>query len=406
MNFVDRVLFLHHVPEMEKLSIWCKKDYNPSRVNAWMKAIASRNVKDIDVRFSEVRLRFNEWFRAVADGDMAEPQLNCVSELVKGFDQPLPVNSPPDSFYNLANLTHLNIYNMLLNVPESVHFPNLDTLALIGVQWRDDSSLMKLLVGSPVLRYLFIRTEIWDNAQTYYLRSRSLTLLYVDTETRSSKNLGYRVVVETPSLEILHLSNHIGDEYFLENISSLKTAGLEIEQDGEVLPDTNALKDRRLLELIGKLSKVEELELSHRTLNSLNLVTVAELPIFHNLIRLKVKVVDDWKLLPILLECAPNLITLVSTKDPNSEPNEDEYGWTPPTSVPKCLQSCLKKIEFNNFEYYADELEMIEYFLKNAMVLKRMWISSKNLDLETQSVALREILMFPRSSNDCRVIFS
>lgn len=71
--------------------------------------------------------------------------------------------------------------------------------------------------------------------------------------------------------------------------------------------------------------------------------------------------------------------------------------------MPGCLHSCLEIFEISYFEGYDGGMKMIEYFLENAMVLKKMIIKSKNLlDLDTKS----EILMFPRSSNTCEVEIS
>lgn len=76
--------------------------------------------------------------------------------------------------------------------------------------------------------------------------------------------------------------------------------------------------------------------------------------------------------------------------------------------MPNCLLSRVEKIEIIGFQDCDDAVVemMIKYFLKNAMVLKELLISSRGLDAEMQSNFLRDFLTIPRSSNTCQIVFS
>lgn len=71
--------------------------------------------------------------------------------------------------------------------------------------------------------------------------------------------------------------------------------------------------------------------------------------------------------------------------------------------MPQCFLSSIEDVEISNFEECDDEMEMVYYFLKNAMVLKTMSISSYKLDLKKETNILKLLMLMPRSSSICQV---
>lgn len=62
-------------------------------------------------------------------------------------------------------------------------------------------------------------------------------------------------------------------------------------------------------------------------------------------------------------------------------------------------------IEVKGFEGHKPEIELVGYFLKNAKVLKKVLISSRNMHYGEESTALKKLIKFPRLSKSCELVF-
>ncbi|THF94086.1 hypothetical protein TEA_018420 [Camellia sinensis var. sinensis] len=124
------------------------------------------------------------------------------------------------------------------------------------------------------------------------------------------------------------------------------------------------------------------------------------LPTFHNLTQLNfgAAINSNWnlKLLADFLRCSPNLEVLILK---GSYYNNTAKSWNPPQEVPSCLLLHLKKIEFKEFSGNDCELEVIEYLLKNAIVLKKMTIDCQYSD----ECFCGQLAVYPRGSMTCRL---
>lgn len=124
------------------------------------------------------------------------------------------------------------------------------------VQFLDDESLKNLISGCPVLKQLILEREDWDNAETLYICSSTLDdlLLYTDPY---NKEFGYRVVIDAPSLRSLSITDYANDDYDLKNLSSLKSAFLDITRNFTISPNFDAFS-HRLFALLKKISHVAD----------------------------------------------------------------------------------------------------------------------------------------------------
>ncbi|KAJ6332937.1 hypothetical protein OIU77_008900 [Salix suchowensis] len=156
-----------------------------------------------------------------------------------------------------------------------------------------------------------------------------------------------------------------------------------------------------------QISGVKTLSLSNFNIQTLLGAAVCKfpclgnLPTFRNLIHLEVRVGDAYvRILPEILQFCSDLEVFVLILD------EDAYDWNwcAPHSVPQCLSSCLQVIEFNDFEAVSGETQMVEYFLKNALVLKKMTITYLT-DLKTSEVdVLKRLSTCPKGSDACQIV--
>lgn len=83
-----------------------------------------------------------------------------------------------------------------------------------------------------------------------------------------------------------------------------------------------------------------------------------------------------------------------------------EEDWKEPEMVPVCLSSCLRRLSFTNFEGTGIEMEFAKYILKNASLLHKLIVHiSPVVQLDARQYISNILLAYPRSSNECEVIF-
>jgi hypothetical protein len=77
-----------------------------------------------------------------------------------------------------------------------------------------------------------------------------------------------------------------------------------------------------------------------------------------------------------------------------------ESCWTEPLHVPKCPESQHQNVKLLGFRSLDHELELVNYILKNAKVLKKLEVyTGLLLDLEENFRILKKISEFPRDVN-------
>ncbi|MBA0555321.1 hypothetical protein Golob_025507, partial [Gossypium lobatum] len=127
----------------------------------------------------------------------------------------------------------------------------------------------------------------------------------------------------------------------------------------------------------------------------------SRLPIFHNLIEFKYDSlafdgIETW--LVEFLHCAPNLETLTLNFPDVAGTRRKAL----PIEVPSCLSFHLKEIEISCFETHI--IEMVSYFLDNAMVLENLIIRMKGMTVTQKTKVVDQLLQLLKSSKKCLIV--
>ncbi|KAI8012321.1 putative F-box/FBD/LRR-repeat protein [Camellia lanceoleosa] len=210
----------------------------------------------------------------------------------------------------------------------------------------DDDSFQNILSGCPVLEELDIeRTDLGDNIKTLCICSSTLKKLRIYNCFVRVTSLQHSLVIKAPVLEIFQLD----DMYSVFDVDELPSL---VKVNFTIYFDDDRSKDyyNGVVGMLGKISKVQHLELRH------------VIPKGHK----------NWQL------CL----------------------WSEePETVPKCLSLCLEAIEFSGFAGYKGEMQLVRYLLGNAMVLKKLTITSWTRNKKIKA----NVLKFPRGSSTCQL---
>lgn len=205
-----------------------------------------------------------------------------------------------------------------------------------------------------------------------------------------------------PRLKILKLTyvkfndNDLLQDFFcncptLEDLS-LDTCTWKVEMDaGKLFYCTPKLKILRLSDFI-----YEGLCFA----NVLGTSSVAKFNSLAHLVLAQLSYLNIRKLFDFLHN-SPNLESLVFDNRICNNTTDDLMT----DAVPQCMLLHMKSVEFNNYYGSSSETCVLEYFLKNALVLQKMttrlWISHLPEDLKNK--AMEKLLGFPRVSKCCIV---
>ncbi|XP_071723867.1 FBD-associated F-box protein At4g10400-like [Rutidosis leptorrhynchoides] len=308
----------------------------------------------------------------------------------------------PWCMFTSKSLVSLKIEGrFVLNLPRCVCLLNLKILHLDSVIYVDDASAKKLFSGCPCLQELEIKRRRWDGVQILSISIPSLKRLSICFEYCNDRGGGHVTMIDTPNLEYLTLNDDISEQCFVSPLSTLIEARLSRKCGYQIL---KGIRNVRLLALCGKI-----MESLHAILQ------VNELPIFEHLARLELGVGEyvDWRLLPNVLESAPNLEELIFPKGLVSKSNHREYRrfyWAPPEHVPECLLFRLKTIEVQKFVGVPCEVHLMKYLLESSRFLKKATIHycnfGKRLKMKKNFVGAKDkITNAPRASDECEIEF-
>ncbi|XP_028113168.1 putative FBD-associated F-box protein At5g56700 isoform X2 [Camellia sinensis] len=361
MDFVDRLLLLRNSPNLNKFHLRCRFGYyNPYRLNSWICTVIKLNVK----------------------------------ELVLNFEIDQLVVELPRSLFISVNLVVLKLAgDVFFRFPMPVFLPSLKVLHLHSLTFLDDDSFQNILSGCPVLEELDIqRTNQDDNIKTLCICSSTLKKLCMYNSC--VRRLQPSVVIKAPVLEIFQLNDFGSSVFDVDELPSLVKANLTFYFENRRSEDYY----NGVVGMLGKISNVQHLELS----NGIPKVVIKAFDyntlLFHNLTHLRLQIYDiHWSILLDLLGHMPNLKVLVFNK--NKGPKNSELWSGEPESVPKCLSLCLEAIEFSGFAAYEGEMKLVRYLLGNAMVLKKLTITSWTRNKKIKA----NVLKFPRGSSTCQL---
>ncbi|KAI8570786.1 hypothetical protein RHMOL_Rhmol01G0064000 [Rhododendron molle] len=279
-SFIDRVVLLHRVSRLNKFHLKCTQSYDLSHVNAWIAAALLSSVQELHLSIP----------------------MEHSTEL-------------PQDLFSCGTLVVLKLgAKFVMNVPASVHLPNLKILHLHSVEFSDDDSIDRLICGCPVLDELSMKGCVGIDVHVVKISAPMLTSLvmyYLYSNYWEIMNFpehSYKIVLETPALLFLDITDMIAEGYSLQSLSYLAEARISIFQTNDQFESDYS----EALNFPGHFIVVDQVKYS-----CLKVMQIAncQKPKFHCMTYLELGPTGGdtvvWQLLPELLENSPRLGSLV-----------------------------------------------------------------------------------------------
>ncbi|TYH82547.1 hypothetical protein ES332_D02G068800v1 [Gossypium tomentosum] len=267
--------------------------------------------------------------------------------------------------------------------PSDVCLGNLKTLHFRDSNFGD--SILRFISNCHVLEDLaFIECDFY-NTSVINIQTPSLKRFILDFDLGEFGDLKYVVVINAPNLVYFQYTDVVAQGYTLSTMKSLEKAHINICGCDAIDSQTIATH------LIQRICNVRSLRL---TINEI--FRTSRLPIFHNLIEFEFlgrgfNGREIW--LVEFLHRMPNLKIL--TLD---FPVVAGTQWKA-LEVPSCLSFHLKEIEISCFNTHM--IEMVSYFLDNAMILEKLIINMDALTVTQKKKARNQLLQLVKSSKKC-----
>ncbi|CAH8279531.1 unnamed protein product [Arabidopsis lyrata] len=300
----------------------------------------------------------------------------------------------PLSIYTCETLVDLRLSEVTLCNTEFVSLPCLKIMHLRHNRFPNETTLQKLISGSPVLEDLTIVRYPIDNAEVLQVRSHMLKRVYI--------NDGIQVVIDAPLLQCLRATVSSPKNFQIVNLGSsakldISFAYNDVTYSSSMIHDilTDILRVRELVirnaifwEEIFQYSKSGPMH-QFRYLSCLN----AKFSETH------------LEILPTLLESCPKLESLILklVKDSCMSGKKKKEPKLMFSTVPQCLVSSLKFVEWTRaLSGYEGEIELVRYFLKNSKILEKFRLEAYYTE-KAKCAFLQELLTMPRCSSVCEI---
>ncbi|XP_010445829.1 PREDICTED: F-box/FBD/LRR-repeat protein At5g44980-like [Camelina sativa] len=347
---------------------------------------------------SGYRDRFMELIRTVVDGGIQDLDVSMHPCNRDDFIR--------QNIYKSKTLVSLNLCNVELKNPKVVvSLPCVKILKLSKVCYGEDGPLVveKLISGCPVLEDLeLIRPFDILSAQVgLFLRLRSQTLnsLCLSFAVHSGYT-DFSVEIDAPRLKHMSVEWSQPDSIIVKNLSSLFKIDIRTKRYPVRPDDFNIFCD-----FLTGISSVRHMTISLWELQILfGYSKLVPVPIFENLYHLEAQVnSSSLQLLSAFLESCPNLKNLILTVRICSNLKyfvEKEPEQMDITNVPQCLIYSLEYVEIKNQRRDGIGIKLVNYFLENSAVLKKLIInfecsSVTNQELESYKKLLTSTKLSP-----------
>ncbi|KAK1384708.1 F-box domain-containing protein [Heracleum sosnowskyi] len=340
-QFIDSVdRFLVHREnnlDVKELGLNCAGDYDHTRVDMWISQALDHNVKCMSLEF-----RFNT-----------------------GLYKLIP------DMYTYERFEVLRFkWQILVHIPDDFYFSSLKVLEFCYVTFSSYECVKEILLECPVLEDLVIKKCRWLSGHRLTVCGSELRNLTLKCNEWSHGQKRIKIVLDTPELETLKITDStLADIYVKDPLENIITAHISVGVVRMQMRDS-------LFELLDNIYDVECLTLTDKAVGALDGVSDYDLPIFHNLVKLVLRV-DNWscwELLPNILASSPNLESLLLPWGVDLAQTSEQYVcglWRQPTVVPECLSSHLQTIEFGSFSGTEDEFLLAEYLLLYGKALRK-----------------------------------
>ncbi|XP_027165753.1 F-box protein At4g22280-like [Coffea eugenioides] len=337
--------------------------------------------------------------------------------------------SPPLMF-TCKTLVSLKLWKAVdLIIPDLVSLPNLKVMHLIGFKMVDEGSIQRFIDCCPLLEELILNFDHLSNMDGVLdissLLLRKLELGCLEGEFSVVLKLthleylefvdygNHKVYLDTPNVKYFKYTGYASDISFVRNMSSLVRATIGLEFNPEEITESSLLvRSQRGFELIKGLQSVKSLHLYGQSLQMVYYCQQS-LPTFSKLKSLELDTSIDgdfdhvlfWKVVPSLLEIAPNLEVLIFPFVYRYELYVEEFSCFWPKTIPASFIQHLKEIEIERFRGQEDQFKLVEHLLENGKSLKKMTVGVVIKPWLSWSEECNRILSFRKCSKDCQVVF-
>ncbi|PIA26505.1 hypothetical protein AQUCO_09200011v1 [Aquilegia coerulea] len=363
MDIVDRILFLHDSSIQKlKLSRFC--GYYPSRIDTWLLFVVKQQVKEVKLQIKHI---FEDYHQL--------PHLLFTS-VIEVFEVKTPASrysvQLPNSMCSATQLRILKLENVLLPKGNSdgelvVSCSCLEEMFLTHCSHHD---LKILNICAPQLKNLVIYSCHADSCE---------------------------IKICTPNLRSLKLIFSFYKDYFLESLSSLVTANIEVSElfTKFLLTVLNGLRNVKNLTISGyrhkTLPRCAELDQGLYTLSNLSCLEI-------------IGFLPGVRDVTSLLKRSPYIETLIFACC-CIEGKEEDLGEDRST---KYVFSHLKYVRVRKFYGCENEVKLLEFLLKTAPGLQTITITLTRAFLKSEkfnefSMKLHSL---PRASSSVTILFS
>ncbi|CAL9243417.1 unnamed protein product [Arabidopsis halleri] len=315
VSFVERFFDSHRESWIRKLRLNYCSPHGRLDLSSWIDAVTTRRIQHLDVRFF------------------------CGNEI-------------PLSLYTCQTLVHLRLSEVTLSSAEFVSLPCLKIMRLLYITYPNETTLQKLISGSPVLEVLTIvrSSNDDDKANVLLVRSHTLKRVYI--------NDGIQVVIDAPLLQCLRATVSSTKNFQILNLGS----SARLEFDFPFTFSHATYSSSMIHDILTDISRVRDLVISN----------------------------DIWK------EIVKN--QSIRLHEEKREPNVMF------SAVPRCLVSSLKFVELKrSIPRYEGEMELVRYFLKNSIILEKLRLNVYYTK-KAKCAFLTELVAMPRCSSACEVL--
>ncbi|XP_010442411.1 PREDICTED: F-box/FBD/LRR-repeat protein At1g51370-like isoform X2 [Camelina sativa] len=356
VSFVERFFNSHRESWIRKLRLsYCS--LGRSYLESWIDAVTTRRIQHLKIDYD-------------------------------GYDKKIPL-----SLYTCETLVHLRLCYVTMCSAKFVSLPCLKFMHLENNEYPNETTLQKLISGSPALEHLTItRAPIYDDANVVQVRSHTLKTAYICEFAE--------VVIDAPLLQSLKATVSSTTNFHIVNLGS----SAKLDFDLSYMRCSSSM----IHDILTYIPLVRELVISNGIRKEIFQYSKSgPLLQFRDLSRLNVEFSKfDLETLPTLLESCPKLESLVMklVRDESmrgKKKTEPKVMFS--TTVPQCLVSSLKFVEWRrSIAGYERELELVRYFLKNSKILEKFRVDTYYAG-KAKCAFLQELLTMPRCSSVCEL---
>ncbi|KAG7529879.1 Reverse transcriptase domain [Arabidopsis suecica] len=326
------------------------------------------------------------------DEDVGKWITNAIDRKVRRLDFKLNWSAKPiklpESLYTCNTLVTLRLsQKILVELVSQSCLPSLTLLDLKYVVFKDEDSLIRLLAGCHILKFLHVKRHIEDNVKNFKVKVSSLEFIIYEYDNYD--NTGYirgSLVIDSHALKKIIVFDNSGDSCTIENTPRLDKASISAMC---YLGDKFMLSSLIIFDVLFNIGTVK----CCTTIN------------FSQLVECRIQPFDfDWlEPLMVLVQNSPKLKLLLIDQTVGINENLP-LSWNRPSCVPKCLLTHLEIFEWKEYGGRSEEKELIRYILANSRCLKRVSLSMKSTcDLEDKEKMMDELKSMSRISNSSQL---